>query len=163
MERKELLRIHPSIRNSLALVVWPIVGIFVINFVIKKYIWQEMTFVWMLIIALVLLLFPAYAWIKTRFHTFIVYEKAVSSRKGLVAKNTCEIRISDIRAINVRQGFFDRFLRVGRVGFSSAASGGGGEREDLEEVIFFGARNPEGIKRLVQQQMPGHGDPGSDE
>lgn len=155
MEPKELLRLHPSVRDSLALLVWPVIGIFVVNFVIKKWIWHEMTFVWMLIIGLVLLLVPAWAWLKTRFDTFFVFDNAVASRHGLISKDTSEIRISDIRAINIRQSIFDRIMRVGRIAFSSAASGA---PEGEEEVIFFGVHNPEEIKRLVQRQMPGRDD-----
>jgi|GEM_PF-4394132 len=146
MENNDLLVRHPSMRNSLALVVWPILAIPGSILLLKNTFWETMPFVWMLIFTGVLLLFPAYAWLKTRFFTYVVRNDAVYCRKGLLSHNSNEIRIADIRAINVRQSLTARILRVGDIGFSSAAG-------DEEEVTFMGVPDPIGVKKLVQGRM----------
>lgn len=146
MENNDLLVRHPSLRNSLALVVWPILAIPGLIILLKNTFWEEMPFLWMLIFTGVLLLFPAYAWLKTRFYTYVVRNDAVYCRKGLLSRDSNEIRIADIRAINVRQSLSARILRVGDVGFSSAAG-------DEEEVTFAGIPDPIGVKKLVQGRM----------
>jgi uncharacterized membrane protein YdbT with pleckstrin-like domain len=147
MEQNEIFRTHPSIRNSLALVVWPVVLTPLIIWAVSTYIWEDMPTVVILIAVGIGLLFPAYAWLRKYFSTFVVMSDAILSRRGLLSKFTNEIRIVDIRAINVRQNFIQRLLGIGDVGFSSAAG-------DTEEVVFRGVVNPEGIKESIQARMP---------
>ena len=130
----------------MALVVWPILAIPGLIILLKNTFWETMGFGEMLIFTGVLLLFPAYAWLRTRFYTYVVRNDAVYCRKGLLSRDSNEIRIADIRAINVRQSLSARILRVGDIGFSSAAG-------DEEEVTFMGVPDPIGVKKLVQGRM----------
>jgi uncharacterized membrane protein YdbT with pleckstrin-like domain len=125
----------------------PIIGAPALILLLKYGIWKAMPFwPWMLIIIVGLGLLPGVAWLRTRFHTFEVRPESVLARKGLIARDSSEIRIVDIRLVNVRQGVLQRILNIGNVGFASAA---GGE----EEVIFGDVLDPFGIKKLVQDRM----------
>ena len=150
MERKELIRRHESLRAYLKFFVWPVIGMVLINWALKRYVWETMTWVHMVIVCAILLLLPLWAWIRSISHTYIVYSNGVFRRDGILSKETSEIRIQDIREINVRQSPIQRVLRIGRIGFSSAAAGGAVE----EEVVFDNVKDPEAIKALVQRQMP---------
>ena len=146
MEATVLLRRHPSLRNHLSMIVWPILAIPILLYLLKAYVWKDIPVLVMVIIGLVLLMFPAYAWLRSKFHTYVVTETTIHARRGLLSKFINEIRIADVRAINVRQGLLQRIMGVGQVGFSSAAG-------DAEEVVFTGIRDPDGVKQLIQSRM----------
>jgi uncharacterized membrane protein YdbT with pleckstrin-like domain len=63
---------------------------------------------------------------------------------GLIVKNSNEIRIQDIRSINVSKSRIGGWLGVGTIEFSSAAS-------DDAEVIFFKVANADGIRDSVRK------------
>jgi uncharacterized membrane protein YdbT with pleckstrin-like domain len=144
---QEVIRLHPSLRTYLGYVVWPIVAIPLLIFVIEKIAGdKDVPVLVYVILAAVLLLIPFVAWVKTRIDTFEIKRNAVHRRKGLLTKLSNEIRIADIRAVNITQGLFQRLTGIGNVGFSSAAG-------DQEEVQFPGVRNPEWVKKTVQARM----------
>lgn len=64
-------------------------------------------------------------------------------RVGLIAKNTNEMQLRHIRAINVRQGIIERILGIGTVMFISAAEG-------EAAVVFKGIRDPHGVKERIR-------------
>jgi len=146
MASTELLKTHPSLRNTLSLFVWPILLIPVGLYLVKTYVWETMPTLAMLIYTAVLLLIPLYGFIKSRVFTYLVKRESVMSRKGILRRYTTEVRIRDIRGISVRQSLLQRVMGIGEVGFSSAAG-------DAEEVVFRGVRDPEKIKLLVQEQQ----------
>lgn len=149
MEDREILRIHPSLRNSLRLFLFPLLLIPAVIVTLRLTTWESMpVFPWMFLFVLAGLFFPAYAWLRTRFQTYVVRAGSVMSRQGLISRNTHEIRIADIRVINVRQSVLRRVLGIGDVGFASAAG-------DEEVVIFADVRDPERVKRVVQDLMKG--------
>jgi len=61
----------------------------------------------------------------------------------LIARNTNEIQLRHIRAINVRQGIVERILGIGTVIFISAAEG-------EAAVVFKGIRDPLGVKERIR-------------
>ncbi len=146
----EEIRLHPSLRNTLSLIVWPLIAIPVGIWLMKLAFWSDESesmpaLAWLIWIA-VMLTFPAFAWIKTRYRTYIIESDTVYSRTGLLAKNSLEFRIRDIRAIHVRQTLLQRLMRIGDLIFSSAAG-------DEEEVVFEGVANPEDVKREVRRRQ----------
>jgi uncharacterized membrane protein YdbT with pleckstrin-like domain len=144
MEENELIRIHPSMRNNFSLIAWPVIAIPVVLWLISSY--TDWPAIVSIVTVLALLLFPGYAWLKTKFHTFVVTDTLVRARRGLLSKYTTEIRNGDIRAIDVRQSVLQRILRVGDLGFSSAAG-------DEEEVVFVGVAKPEEVKAVVARRV----------
>lgn len=66
---------------------------------------------------------------------------------GWFARNSREIRISDIRSIEIRRGGLTGLLGVGDVEFSSSA------RDDAE-VVFHAIAGVETVRDLVRRQQP---------
>jgi membrane protein YdbS with pleckstrin-like domain len=75
---------------------------------------------------------------------YYVTTERVEMDWGLIGRSSKEIRIVDIRAIDVRQGGFIGFFGVGTVDFSSSGSA-------AVEVQFKNVRRPHRIKELVRQ------------
>ncbi|MEZ0386796.1 MAG: PH domain-containing protein, partial [Verrucomicrobium sp.] len=76
--------------------------------------------------------------------TYFVTTRRVEMEFGLVGRNSKEVRIADIRAIDVRQKSYAALLGIGNVDFDSSASPGA-------EVRFKDVRRPHDIKQLVRQ------------
>lgn len=76
-------------------------------------------------------------------YLFTITDNWVVMREGLIARNTNEMRLNHIRAINVRQGVIERILGIGTVIFLSAAEG-------EAAVIFKGIRDPHGVKERIR-------------
>lgn len=68
----------------------------------------------------------------------------VSVQSGLIVKSTNEVRIRDIRSINVTKSFISGLLGIGHVEFSSAAS-------DKAEIVFAGISEANKVRDLVRQ------------
>ena len=65
------------------------------------------------------------------------------ARQGLLSKSTTELRHTDIRAIHVEQGFFQRLMGTGTVRLSSASS-------DDYEIQMAGVANPEQVAATLR-------------
>ena len=79
-------------------------------------------------------------------HEYFVTNERVEMDWGLIGRSSKEIRIVDIRAIDVHQGGLLGFFGVGTVDFSSTAS-------TQIEVRFKNVRRPHRIKELVRQMQ----------
>lgn len=64
-------------------------------------------------------------------------------RAGLIARNTNEMQLRHIRAINVRQGIIERILGIGSIVFISAA-------ESEAAVVFKGISDPYEVKERIR-------------
>jgi hypothetical protein len=76
--------------------------------------------------------------------TYLVTTKRVELEFGILGRNSKEVRICDIRAIDVVQRGFDAVVGLGTVKFDSTASAG-------PEVCFRNVRRPHEIKQLVRE------------
>jgi uncharacterized membrane protein YdbT with pleckstrin-like domain len=76
--------------------------------------------------------------------SYRVTNRRVIAEYGVVMKDTNEIRIQDIRSINVSRKGLAGLFGVGRVEFSSAAA-------DDAEVIFYKIGNANGVRDLVRK------------
>jgi uncharacterized membrane protein YdbT with pleckstrin-like domain len=76
--------------------------------------------------------------------TYTVTSRRVIASFGRVMKDTNEIRIQDIRSMNVTKGGFSGLLGIGKVEFSSAAT-------DDADVIFYQIGGAEGVRNLVRK------------
>ncbi len=67
-------------------------------------------------------------------------------REGLIARNTNEMQLRHIRAINVKQGIIERkrILGIGTIMFLSSAEG-------EAAVIFKGIRDLHGVKEMIKE------------
>jgi uncharacterized membrane protein YdbT with pleckstrin-like domain len=76
--------------------------------------------------------------------TYTVTSRRVIASFGRVMKDTNEIRIQDIRSMNVSKGGFSGLLGIGKVEFSSAAT-------DDADVIFYQIGGAERVRDLVRR------------
>jgi hypothetical protein len=75
---------------------------------------------------------------------YFITSKRVESESGMIGRNSKEVRICDIRAIDVRQEGFAGMIGVGTVDFSSAGG-------STVEVQFKNIRSPHKIKKIVRE------------
>ena len=94
----------------------------------------------LLALAIVLVL-----WIQLdrRRRRYAVTNKRVSVEYGIVNKSSNEVRIQDVRSINLRNAGLSGLLGIGTVEFSSAAT-------DDADVIFWNISDAEKVRDLVR-------------
>lgn len=80
--------------------------------------------------------------LKTKAIKLTITEEKVILREGLLSKNLTEIFIEDVKRVQCRQTFLQRFFDVGSVTIASAATG-------YTEIIVGGIENPEEAKNLI--------------
>ena len=78
---------------------------------------------------------------------YTVTNKRVGVDYGIINRVSNEVRISDIRSINLQKTGFTGLLGIGRVEFSSAAT------EDAD-VIFWNTPDAEKVRDLVRSLQP---------
>jgi uncharacterized membrane protein YdbT with pleckstrin-like domain len=71
-----------------------------------------------------------------------VTNRKVEVQTGVIVKNSNEIRVKDIRSINVTKHGLAGFIGIGSVEFSSAAT-------DRAEVIFLNIAGANRVRDLV--------------
>jgi hypothetical protein len=79
-------------------------------------------------------------------NNYKITNKNVILTKGLINKSTNQIRIKDIRSINVIKKGLDGLLGVGDLEMSSSAS-------DKAEVIFKGLRGATSVKEILMKKQ----------
>jgi predicted Zn finger-like uncharacterized protein len=85
-------------------------------------------------------------WTRSRFTTLKVTNRRTVLRRGLLARETTEVRHRDVRNIQVNQGTLDRLLGVGDLAISSAG------QDDLE-IAVRGVPNPEKIAAVIRDMQ----------
>jgi membrane protein YdbS with pleckstrin-like domain len=88
------------------------------------------------------LLILIYIGVKRARQLYIVTNRKVEVQTGVIVKNSNEIRVKDIRSINVTKHGLAGFIGVGSVEFSSAAT-------DRAEVIFLNIAGANRVRDLV--------------
>jgi membrane protein YdbS with pleckstrin-like domain len=83
-----------------------------------------------------------YIYIRRARQRYVVTNRKVEIQTGLVVKSSNEIRVKDIRSINVTKHGFAGFIGIGSVEFSSAAT-------DRAEVIFVNIAHADRVRDLV--------------
>ncbi|MFZ4764262.1 MAG: PH domain-containing protein [Roseimicrobium sp.] len=76
--------------------------------------------------------------------SYFITTRRVEIEFGVVGRNTKEVRICDIRAIDVEQKGYAAVVGIGTVKFDSSATSG-------PEVCFMNVRKPHAIKQLVRE------------
>lgn len=90
------------------------------------------------------LLFVAGIFLARASRRYTVTNFRVSVQTGLIVKSTNEVRIRDIRSINVTKKSVSGLLGVGNLELSSAAS-------DKAEIIFEGISGPDRVRDAIRQ------------
>jgi uncharacterized membrane protein YdbT with pleckstrin-like domain len=144
MESKELIRKHESYWASPRLIFWPLLAT-ALAWVLRVVIGDGLHTMIPTIVTAISVACWLVAWIIARTHTYIVFEDTVFAQIKFISRTTSEARIAVVRSIGIHQSLYQRLFRIGNVVFKSAG--------DDEDVIFEGIHDPEGTKRLVQQQQ----------
>ena len=100
---------------------------------------------WLLRGGLVLVALLTVGWIKLdqSRRKYLVTNKRVVVEFGIIAKSSNEVRVQDIRSINLTKTGISGLLGIGRVEFSSAAT-------DDADVIFWNCPESERVRDLVR-------------
>lgn len=93
-------------------------------------------------VGLVMLLY-VYVMLKTT--AFVVTDKRVVAKTGVFSVNMSEVRIEDIRGVNLRQSLWQRVIGAGTVFVGTAATGGA-------EIVMNGVASPKQIVASVNAQ-----------
>ena len=110
----------------------------------------HLNYVWSWLLGILLLpagvglLFIAGIFLVRARRRYTVTNLRVSVQTGLIVKSTNEVRIRDIRSINVTKKSVSGFLGVGNLELSSAAS-------DKAEIIFEGISGPDRVRDAIRQ------------
>lgn len=75
---------------------------------------------------------------------FILTNKRVMSKAGIISRTTCEVTLADVRNINMRQSLSELLFGLGTVQIGSAGTAG-------IEVQFSGIANPARIRDQIRQ------------
>ena len=104
---------------------------------------------WAVRAAFLVLALLVFCWIELdkRRRRYTVTNKRVAVDYGIVNRVSSEVRISDIRSINLQKTGFTGLLGIGRVEFSSAAT-------DDADVIFWNTPEAEKVRDLVRSLQP---------
>lgn len=133
---------HPSFLNF----PW-LVGLSLVLLIVGAILWSTNGFI--LLGGLVFTLFTyIFVSIHRAMRHYLISRKRVEIIYGLFIKSSNEVRISDVRTINVKATGLKGLLGVGNVEFASAGSGG-------MEVEFRGVHRPHHIKQLVRAIQDG--------
>ncbi|MFT5467795.1 MAG: hypothetical protein ACI8UO_002902 [Verrucomicrobiales bacterium] len=141
-EKKKLDRLiyqgYPSVMN------YPIsVGVSVVTIIVGFFLWDYSGFILFSGLLLALL-----TWLRISFErtirVYLVTPERVETVYGFVTKSSSEVRVRDIRAINVRTVGLKGWLGVGDLEFASA---GGSD----VEVVFKGVWKPHRLKLIIRK------------
>ena len=86
--------------------------------------------------------------VKPKLTTYVVTNYRVVVRRGLLSKNVTEIRIADIRAVNLNKRLLQRLLGIGDIQIGSAATAGA-------EVVVEDIAKPEKFIETVNRYRKG--------
>ena len=74
-----------------------------------------------------------------------MFSDRVAQRQGIIAKNTSEVQIADLRNVVANQGILERMFGLGSVGLSTAG------QSDFE-IQMRGIRGPQKVVMIIQDQ-----------
>jgi uncharacterized membrane protein YdbT with pleckstrin-like domain len=98
--------------------------------------WGWLLFAWLLI--------PfGVAWWKRRGLTLTILPERIKLERGVLSKQVTDLFITDVRAVETKQTFFQRMFGVGTVVIATAA----GDASD--EIVATGMPDPTAIKDLI--------------
>lgn len=90
-------------------------------------------------LGLIILLFW---YLQTKASKLTIYENEILFEKGLLSKERSEMSISSVRAVKVKQSFFNRIFGVGKVEIYTTG--------DLPEIVAAGFSEPNKVRELLK-------------
>ena len=95
--------------------------------------------------AAILVVILIVGWLRRITTRYLITSRRLQIRRGLLAKNVEETRVERVVDVTVRQGVFDRLLRIGAVDFDNASA----QQGDL--FRFAGIAAPESVVRAIDR------------
>lgn len=86
-------------------------------------------------------------YLQTKASKLSVNENQILYEKGLLSKEHSEVSISSVRAVKVKQSFFNRIFGVGAVEIYTAG--------DKPEIVAAGLPDPNRVRELVRSRQYG--------
>ena len=147
MNGEKILRVvHPSFLNY----IWPLfwIGFFLISWARGENSTTEGTIVAGILLFFFLATpFLIYAAICIVSTVTVITNHRVIMKKGFIATNLTEVRISDIRGINRSHGVFQAFLGLDNISIGTAATAGA-------EIKVVGIRHAKSVTELINSLRP---------
>lgn len=84
--------------------------------------------------------------------TYTVTNRRIHIKRGIIARNTQEAKLSRVQNVNTRQSVIERLLQVGTVDFDTAGTG-----ESEANFAFAGVNDP--LKMAHEIELVQHQDP----
>jgi uncharacterized membrane protein YdbT with pleckstrin-like domain len=106
--------------------------------------------------AVILVIVLIVGWLRRITTRYLITNRRLQIRRGLLAKHVEETRIDRVVDVTVHQGVFDRILQIGAVDFDNASA----QQGDL--FRFTGVGSPERVVRaidLVHEERSGPASP----
>jgi uncharacterized membrane protein YdbT with pleckstrin-like domain len=97
------------------------------------------------VLALVGLLFAFVKAVLLNTTVYLVTDKRVIVKKGLISQHVSEVRISDIRGVNLRQGIWHRIIGIGDLVIGTAATA-------EAEIVIRGVGSPKSVVAAINSQ-----------
>jgi uncharacterized membrane protein YdbT with pleckstrin-like domain len=93
--------------------------------------------------AAILLVVLLVGWLRRITTRYLITNKRLQIRRGILAKNVEETRVERVLDVTVRQSLFDRILQIGAVDFDNASA----QQGDL--FRFTGVGQPQRVVRAI--------------
>ena len=136
-QEQTLLVTHPSLWNEVKILSLIPLCIALIVLLLKT---GAGSWVYYLLLAIPAV--AAYVWLLRINHTYTITTRRIICLEGLIANNTNEVDLKDVRSVTVNQNALHRIINIGDVLIGTAGTGG-------VEVSVRGISNPHKVKDLI--------------
>jgi uncharacterized membrane protein YdbT with pleckstrin-like domain len=133
---------HPSWRSILS---FYLMGLVVIAVAVVIGVVADQTGIAIAAAGVLLVLTLIVGWLKRITTRYLITNRRMQIRRGLIAKHVEETRVDRLVDVSVHQGVFDRILQIGAVDFDNASA----QQGDL--FRFAGVAQPERVVRAIDQ------------
>jgi uncharacterized membrane protein YdbT with pleckstrin-like domain len=133
---------HPSWRSILS---FYLMGLVVIAAAVAIGVVADHTGIGIAAAAVLAVLLLIIGWLKRITTRYLITNRRLQIRRGLIAKHVEETRVDRVVDVTVHQGVFDRILQIGAVDFDNASA----QQGDL--FRFAGIASPENVVRAIDQ------------
>ena len=133
---------HPSWRSILS---FYLIGLVVVAAAVAIGVVADNTGIGAAAAGVILVLVLLIGWLKRLTTRYLITNRRLQIRRGLIAKHVEETRVDRVVDVTVHQGVFDRVLRIGAVDFDNASA----QQGDL--FRFAGIASPDQVVRAIDR------------
>src|SRR4051812_11881643 len=133
---------HPSWRSIIS---FYLMGLLVVAAAVAIGVVADQTGIGAAAAAVILVLLLIIGWLKRITTRYLITNRRMQIRRGLIAKHVEETRVDRVVDVTVHQGVFDRVLRIGAVDFDNASA----QQGDL--FRFAGIASPDNVVRAIDR------------